>query len=67
MSVLFQEWAGLLNGRGDCSSVDGEQFTEDGLGTEFALVQDGGQDAVGIGKFGAAACARFTASLGSAA
>ena len=42
MSVLFQEWVGLLNGRGDCSPVDGEQFTEDGLGTEFALVEDDG-------------------------
>ena len=67
MSVLFKEWAGLLNGRGDWSSVDGEQFTQDCLGTEFALVEEGGQDAVGIGKFGAAACSRGPAALGSAA
>lgn len=41
-----------MHGPGHRSSVHGEQFAEGGLGAEFAQVEDGGHDAVGVGELG---------------
>ncbi|MGW5147484.1 hypothetical protein [Rhodococcus koreensis] len=49
VAVLFEQWPHVEQGIADGASADVKQFGENGAGAELAQVQNGGQDAFGIG------------------
>ena len=54
---------GFLDGLGDPAAVDIEKLGQDCLCAEFAQVEHGGQDPVGIGEPGARPCSGRSAAL----
>jgi hypothetical protein len=51
VAVLGEERADFADDVCDGAAADGEQFGEDILGAQLALVEHGGQDAFGVGDF----------------
>jgi hypothetical protein len=48
-AVVFQEWAGLDEGVADGAGADFEQIGQHLPCADFALVEDGGEDSLGVG------------------
>jgi hypothetical protein len=49
VAVVFQAWAGLDEDVADGAGADLEQFAEDLACADFPLVEDGGEDSLGVG------------------